>query len=172
MTNTHSNSSHSPEQMAEPDHVDIGSIIRYAVGLAAITGISMLAMYFTFQGMTTSTDATHAVRAYPMAEDEDSRRPPEPRLQGSNATITGNLFDAPTDHATTPKEALKALRAEEDAVLNNYAWVDRNAGVVRLPIADAMKLRLQQGLEARPAASAAAPATAAPAAEPAKEQGK
>lgn len=171
MTNTHSHSSHSPEQMAEPDHVDIGSILRYAIGLAAITAISMVAMYFTFQGMATSTDATHAVRTYPMAEDEDSRRPPEPRLQGSNATTTGNLFAEPTDHATTPKEALKALRDEEDAVLNNYAWVDRNAGVVRLPIADAMKLRLQQGLEARPAASAA-PAAAAPAAEPAKEQGK
>ena len=54
MTNTHSHSSHAPEQMAEPDHVDIGSIIRYAVGLAAITGISMLAMYFTHDGGDTS----------------------------------------------------------------------------------------------------------------------
>lgn len=167
MTNTHSTSSHAHEQMAEPDHVEIGSIIRYAVGLAAITGISMLAMYFTFQGMANSTDATHAVRAYPMAEDEDSRRPPEPRLQGSNATNTGNIFEQ-TDHMPTPKQALAAMRAEEEAILNNYAWVDRNAGVVRLPIADAMKLRLQQGLESRPAAGTATPA----AAEPAKEQGK
>ena len=78
-----------------------------------------------------------------------------------------------SDHVGTPREALHALRTAEDAVLNNYAWVDRNAGVVRLPIADAMKLRLQQGLEARPAAGAAAPATAAPAAaDAAKEPGK
>lgn len=171
MTNTHSTSSHSPEQMAEPDHVDIGSILRYAIGLAAITGISMLAMYFTYQGMANTTDASHAVRAYPMAELEDNRRPPEPRLQGSNATYSGNLFDEANDRQVTPREALKALHAEEDAVLNNYAWVDRNAGVVRLPIADAMKLRLQQGLEARPAAGSA-PAAAPAAEEPAKEQGK
>jgi hypothetical protein len=43
-------------------------------------------------------------------------------------------------------------------MLDGYRWVDRNAGVVRIPIDDAMRLVLQRGLQARPApATAAAP---------------
>jgi hypothetical protein len=38
------------------------------------------------------------------------------------------------------KDALQTLRAENDSVLNNYAWQDASKGIVRLPIADAMKL--------------------------------
>ena len=35
-------------------------------------------------------------------------------------------------------------------MLNGYSWVDRNAGVVRIPIDEAMKLTVQRGLPARP----------------------
>ena len=57
--------------------------------------------------------------------------PPEPRLQ------------------TTPREDLRILREQEDAVLNSYGWVDRSTGVVRIPIEEAMKLTVQRGLPAR-----------------------
>ncbi len=57
--------------------------------------------------------------------------PPEPRLQ----------VNAPKD--------LKAMRAAEDAALNTYGWVDRKAGVVRIPIDRAMDLLAERGLPAR-----------------------
>ena len=57
--------------------------------------------------------------------------PPEPRLQ------------------TNPREDLRALRAREDAVLNSYGWVDKTAGVVRIPIDEAIKLTVQRGLPVR-----------------------
>jgi hypothetical protein len=56
---------------------------------------------------------------------------PEPRLQ------------------TAPQVDLAAMRAREDAELNTYGWVDRQAGVVRLPIEKAMDLVLQHHLPAR-----------------------
>ncbi len=56
--------------------------------------------------------------------------PPEPRLQ----------VNAPAD--------LKAMRAQEDAQLNSYGWVDRKAGTVHMPIAEAMKLLAARGLPA------------------------
>ena len=34
----------------------------------------------------------------------------------------------------TPVLDLRAMRAEEDKVLNSYAWVDQPKGVVRIPI--------------------------------------
>jgi hypothetical protein len=57
--------------------------------------------------------------------------PPEPRLQ------------------TNPREDLRQFREQEDAILNSYGWVDRPAGVVRIPIEDAMKLMLRRGLPSR-----------------------
>ena len=66
---------------------------------------------------------------------ESSALPPEPRLQ------------------TQPLEDLRRLRAEEEAVLTGYGWVDRPKGVVRIPIERAMALVLQKGLPARKAAA-------------------
>jgi len=39
----------------------------------------------------------------------------------------------------------------EEQTLNSYGWVDQNAGVVHIPIAEAMKLVAQRGLPTRPA---------------------
>jgi hypothetical protein len=56
---------------------------------------------------------------------------PEPRLQ------------------VAPQVDLAALRAREDAELNTYGWVDRKAGVVRIPIERAMELLTRRGLPVR-----------------------
>jgi hypothetical protein len=45
-----------------------------------------------------------------------------------------------------PREELKQLRVEEEAILASYAWVDPNAGIVRIPIDRAMQLVLERGL--------------------------
>jgi hypothetical protein len=84
---------------------------------------------------------------------QGERLPPEPRIQ----------VDAAGD--------LQRLRAGEDAVLTTYGWVDREAGVVRLPVDVAMRLVLQEGLPARGPGDAVGPASRAqttPAQPPAK----
>jgi hypothetical protein len=62
---------------------------------------------------------------------EPGRRPPEPRLQED------------------PFADLIAQHAEEDAVLGSYGFVDRQAGVVRIPIEEAMRIVAERGLPAR-----------------------
>ncbi|HEU0275483.1 MAG TPA: hypothetical protein VFQ83_13245 [Candidatus Udaeobacter sp.] len=65
---------------------------------------------------------------------------------------------------------LAALRAAEDADLRSCGWVDRNSGIVRIPIDRAMQLLIQRGLpdvgagqtplslmQARPAETASPP---------------
>jgi hypothetical protein len=59
------------------------------------------------------------------------RLPPEPRLQ------------------TEPREDLRNLRESEERTLTTYGWVDRNAGVVRIPIDRAMTLTVERGLPSR-----------------------
>lgn len=49
----------------------------------------------------------------------------------------------------TPPEDLQKFRAREESELNSYGWIDRTAGVVRIPIARAMELVLERGLPVR-----------------------
>lgn len=71
--------------------------------------------------------------------------PPEPRLQSD------------------PRQDLLRMRAEQDALLDTYGWVDRQAGIVHIPIGRAMELLAQRGLPSR--APAGQPAPAAPGGE-------
>ncbi len=52
--------------------------------------------------------------------------PPSPRLQ------------------VTPSRDVERLRADEEKALSTYGWVDRNAGVVRIPIDRAMDLLVER----------------------------
>ena len=49
----------------------------------------------------------------------------------------------------SPPEELQQLRKAEEQVLNSYGWVDRKAGVVRIPVDEAMKKVLEKGLPPR-----------------------
>lgn len=55
-----------------------------------------------------------------------------------------------------PAEDLHKFREQEDAELNTYGWIDRTAGVVRIPIARAMDLLLERGLPTRAGTNEAA----------------
>jgi len=54
-------------------------------------------------------------------------------------------FPTPRLQARPPHE-LAAFRQRENAMLENYGWVDREKGVVRIPIDRAMDLLVQRGL--------------------------
>ncbi len=76
-----------------------------------------------------------SVRA-PMAETQAAQQPPAPRLQ----------LREPID--------LKKFRAEESEILSTYGVVDRDNGLYRIPIEEAMRLTLERGLPAAPAPEA------------------
>ena len=50
---------------------------------------------------------------------------------------------------TNSPEDLRKMRAGEEKILQSYGWVDRKAGVVRIPIERAMELTLERGLPVR-----------------------
>jgi len=53
-----------------------------------------------------------------------------------------------------PHQDLERLRDSERQILNSYGWVDREKGIARVPIEEAMKRVLEKGL---PPAEAASP---------------
>lgn len=76
--------------------------------------------------------------AYPDAVKDVSRKletePPAPRLQ------------------IEPSVDLARFRAEQDRRLNGYYWVDKAKGVVHIPIEQAMKQLVREGIEGFPRA--------------------
>jgi len=125
-----------PQVEHEESDVDIRAIFNFAIGLFAVAAVVHIVIYFLFVLFANREAGTDTVRAYPLSVGRQNRLPPEPRLQ------------------TKPKQDLRDLRAAEDAILNGYHWIDRNAGVVGIPVSEAMKLTLQRGLPSRPAAQA------------------
>jgi len=68
---------------------------------------------------------------------------PIPRLAGEReAMLEPRLpIDAPNE--------LRQLRAAEETVLNSYGWVDKDAGIVKIPVDRAMEILAKKGLPAR-----------------------
>jgi hypothetical protein len=62
---------------------------------------------------------------------------------------------------SAPQPDLRRSRDDRRTLLTTSAWVDRGAGIARIPIATAMTLLSESGLRAAPAASAASAAIAA-----------
>jgi hypothetical protein len=50
-------------------------------------------------------------------------------------------------------ENLKTLREDAEKALTSYAWVDKNKGVVRIPISRAMELTIAELAQQKPAAA-------------------
>ncbi len=125
----------------QEDGIDFGGIMKAGAGLTVMTVLTYLVVWGAYLALASATDKVSTARQYPMAIGLENRVPPEPRLQ------------------TDPKQELKDLRAREADTLDHYSWIDKNAGVVRIPIESAMKLALERGLPAR---ETAAPVTSAP----------
>jgi hypothetical protein len=126
-----------PEDLAEGyEHSDIrpGAVVAGAVGLLVSMAV-LLVVITVFASSVTGIPVT--IR--PLADSSQGiaggppPTPPAPRLEAQ------------------PGQDLAAYRGVERAKLSTYRWVDRQAGLVAIPIDRAMDMVAQQGLPARPA---------------------
>lgn len=116
-----------PRHAHETTDANIRNLIIFSIGLCLviITGLLLSgAVFHYFVG--------HQGLGPPASPFENVRTlPPEPRLQ----------VTAPMD--------LKQYKATQDGILNSYGWVDRQTGIVRIPIGRAMDILLQRGFPVR-----------------------
>jgi len=80
--------------------------------------------------------------------------PASPDLQNKIAEMT-KRFPTPRVQTDDGNLDVADLHAREDLLLDNYSWVDRSQGKVRIPIERAMQIIAQKGLPVAPEAQQA-----------------
>jgi hypothetical protein len=121
-----------PDVRHEPSDVNVRAIILVGIGIIVLAVILHILLWLLFEALS-DRDVGFHLPPPPLAERPSAPLPPQPRLQSS------------------PRADLREMRAEEDAILHSYGWVDEQAGVVRIPIERAMELLAERGLPVRPA---------------------
>jgi hypothetical protein len=77
--------------------------------------------------------------------------PNAPEMQQKVAELTKS-FPTPRLLTDDGNQDIADLHEREDLLLDNYSWIDRSQGKVRIPIEQAMELIAQRGLPVAPAA--------------------
>lgn len=130
-----------PGSTYEHTDANVRIIVKLLVWLAASAVVIHFGLGVMYDLLI--RQATETEHPYPLAVAQEEPLPPAPRLQ------------------QFPRNELYQFRLEEETLLQRYGWMNREAGVVHIPIDEAMRLAVERGLlTSRP------PETAAPAAAP------
>ena len=127
----HSTSHGNESVRYETSDVATRPIVLSVLGLSIFTVVFTLAAHFVYFGLAAREQAASPA-ASPLAEQYAAKEPPEPRLQ------------------LQPRTDLEVMRAAELKILSSYGWVDKEAGVVRVPIERAMQMFVAKGQQSRP----------------------
>jgi hypothetical protein len=111
------------------EHTDasVWIIVKFLLWLGVAAAIIHFGLALLFN-LFAEQRAERGEPRFPLAVRDEPRQPPEPRLQ------------------RFPREDILNFRLGEDAVLQNYGWIDRSAGTVHIPIQEAMRLTLERKL--------------------------
>lgn len=112
-------------------------IIGFVIGIALLAIVTFVFAWYFDDGLQAYLRGGDR-EASPLVEAEAPRLPPKPYLQ------------------THPYQDLIDLHAVEDSVLQSYALIDKDAGKVRIPIAEAMRRVAREGVPEWPAVDPAA----------------
>lgn len=77
-----------------------------------------------------------------------ARQHPSPQA-ASRIEFRAKMIAPPPQLRVDEARDFEKFRAAEEAKLSSYGWIDKNAGIVRIPIARAMDLTVQRGLPVR-----------------------
>lgn len=118
-----------PQEALDREHEQRDFGVGWLFGSLAALGFlvvgASVAMWLLFGVFEARQQARDPEPSPLMATPE---QPPQPRLERA------------------PGEVLARLRANEEILLNEYAWVDREAGLARIPVDRAIDILAERGL--------------------------
>src|SRR5437762_4227607 len=142
---TYSGNVANPETHHEDSDVNVRALLWFMVIFlifAAVTHAGLYVLYRFFVSMERGAAANAPISSVAMPRGADV--PPVPRLQPFPNRMPTNQVLPP--NRNTPVTDMSYMRSSESSQLNSYGWVDKQHGVVRIPIEEAKKLALQSGV--------------------------
>lgn len=119
-----------PGSAYEHTDANVGAIVKLGLWLVVTALVVHFGIGVMYRMLIEGAKVT-VEQPYPLAVPAEAKLPPEPRLQAQ------------------PSREIGDFRATEEESLHNYGWVDKAAGVVHIPIEEAMRLTIERGLPAR-----------------------
>jgi len=121
----------------EPRDVRTSPILKFLFYLGIVIILSYAMTWGIYIGLKSFWAGTHQPPMPSRADmDPNALMPPEPMLQG----VPGHLTDPQQDYR---------LKIKADIAANNkLGWVDQKAGIVEIPVKDAMQLIVDKGFPA------------------------
>jgi hypothetical protein len=121
----------------------LAPILRFAAALA----ILCLAAFFLMRWLFSSETETRRANDTPLPPLADERRvPPEPRLQSLPGVPLVGGDQLPPGAEPFMSSSFPEFEEKQRDALTSYGWIDRQAGVVHIPIDRAIELTLERGL--------------------------
>ncbi|MDE3197118.1 MAG: hypothetical protein KGN84_12275 [Acidobacteriota bacterium] len=140
----HGHGHSNPHVSHERADINVFQITGFGIGLVIACIVVVFAMWALFAFFAHREDQKNTPATIAM-EKEKQRVPPEPRLSG--VVVEDGKVSSRTVY---PRQELKDMRDDEDAILNSYGWVDPNKGTVRIPIDQAIDIVAAKGLPSKP----------------------
>jgi hypothetical protein len=130
----------------EESDVNVKALLWFVFFFIVFAFITHGVVYFMFRQLVTRTTKAQAPPLTSIAHPPGAGVPVLPRLQPFSTET--NPYPAPqlSPVAETPVADMIRMREAEDRVLDHYGWVDKQKGIVHIPIDEAKKLVLRQGL--------------------------
>ena len=129
---------HHPDVSFEERDIKTGTIYWYLFALGVATAAALVISFFVLH-FTTSLATSSDIAPPPSREALRKDYPPEPRLQG----VPG--------HQSDPQKDLRQKLKADNAANEKLQWIDKNAGIAQIPVADAMRIIAEKGLPGAPA---------------------
>jgi hypothetical protein len=126
-----------PGSTYEHTDANVWVIVRFLFWLAISAVLIHVGLGLLYALLIDRAEETGEAR-YPLVTTQGQRLPPTPRLQ------------------QFPTKEVYQFRVGEEAFLEGYGWMNKEAGIVHIPIEDAMRLMVERGLPSRTPADAAA----------------
>lgn len=120
----------------ETRDVNVTAIAKYGMALVVLALVAHLLVWLVFDLFVGEADKRDPVLS-PLAPKQ-LQLPPQPRLQAE--VVGDDRNQLPFDSLTLKNQVLQ----KEEDLLNGYGWIDKNAGIIRIPIDQAMELVVKE----------------------------
>jgi len=144
----------------EKSDVNVRALFAFGVAFVLFAAVSHFVLLLMYKQFRNHENKNQHVPLTMMERPESMSVPQVPRLQpfpakGASGTIP--------PMSNTPVTDMEEMRAAQERDLNGYGYVDRQKGIVHIPIEEAKKLALQRGFAPAAPVGAQAPPPVQPA---------